>query len=185
MLHNYLRIFVPIFGLSINVLLQICIARYMPKSGLMKSILWGFCLGFLALFLSEVYVYSADGIALSELPAIFIAHSITYISFAYCYFHFINLGETARRIRIIRELRNSDDGLALEQILERYNAKTIIDIRISRLINNKQISIKDGRCYIDNPAVLLAARLLAVLKYLLLGRKMHYGGYDETDSYSG
>ena len=28
----------------------------------------------------------------------------------YCYFHFVNLGETARRVRIVRELWQSEDN---------------------------------------------------------------------------
>ncbi len=139
--------------------------------GLVKSIFLGFFAGFLALALLGRHIYSVQAFANREAISIFIVHSISYICLSYGYFHFINLGETARRIRILRELNNSNNGLTLEELLKRYNAKTIVDVRIIRLINNRQIVVKNKRYYIGNPAVFFMARFLVVLKFMLLGKK--------------
>lgn len=171
MVYNYLRIFLPIIGLASNVLVQICIARYIPKTGLMKSIFLGFFAGFLTFVLLECHICSAQAFANKEAISVFIVHSIAYIFLSYGYFHFINLGETARRIRILRELNNSNNGLTLEEILRRYNARTIVDVRITRLVNNRQIVVKNGRYHIGKPIMLLAAKFLMVLKFVLLGKK--------------
>lgn len=169
--YNYIRICIPLFSLACNVLIQVCFARYIVKLGLMKSIFLGFVLGFLALGVFEAYVYQAQVFPGKEALVNFVVHSMAYTALAYCYFHFINLGETARRIRILRELQNSDNGLSLEEILKRYNAKSIIDVRISRLINNGQIKLRNEKYYIDNPTVLYAAKFLAALKFIFLGKR--------------
>ena len=90
------------------------------------------------------------------------------------YFHFINLGETARRIRILRELHEPPDGLTLDGLLARYNAQEIIERRISRLIETHQIVLRDGRYFIGKPFVLWMARSLVVLKFILLGKHSEF-----------
>lgn len=92
----------------------------------------------------------------------------------YCYFHFINLGETARRIRILRELYDRKEGLSMEEIFKRYNAKEIFERRIARLINNGQIIYKDGKYYIGKPIMLLMAKMIVTMKLILLREKSEF-----------
>ena len=96
------------------------------------------------------------------------------MSLEYCYFNFINLGETARRIRILRELYDSKKGLSMAEILERYNAKNIVEKRLSRLINHGQIIDKNDKYYIGNPIMLLIARIIVTMKLILLGKKSEF-----------
>ena len=96
---------------------------------------------------------------------------VTYFALGYCYFHFINLGETARRIRILRELQESKNGLTLEGILKRYNALAIINVRLQRMISNKQIVLQAGRYYIGSPLMLYMAKTLIFFKWVLLRRR--------------
>ena len=48
---------------------------------------------------------------------------MTYGVLSFGYFHFINLGETARRIRIIREIDAAGRPLTREVILDRYTPR--------------------------------------------------------------
>ena len=107
----------------------------------------------------------------------FSANFIIYASLGYCYFHFINLGETARRIRILREIYDSKDGLTMEEILQKYNSKEIVDKRIGRLINNGQVLYKNGRYYIGNPTMLIITKIIVAMKLLLLGRRSEFDSY--------
>ena len=93
----------------------------------------------------------------------------------YCYFNYINLGETARRIRILREIYDSKEGLSMEEILKRYNAKEIIERRIKRLLKNRQIIYKDGKYYIGKPIMLVIAKIIVIMKVILLGKKSEFG----------
>ncbi|NIP99144.1 MAG: hypothetical protein GWM98_01035, partial [Nitrospinaceae bacterium] len=85
---------------------------------------------------------------------------LIFAALGYCYFHFVNLGETARRIRIVRELEESPDGLTLPQLLERYNARMILRVRVRRLVDNGQLILREGRYFIGNPTLLLISRTI-------------------------
>jgi len=96
---------------------------------------------------------------------------IIYSSLGYCYFHFINLGETARRIRILRELYESNGGLTLDKILKRYNAEAMVELRLQRLISSGQIILKDGRLHVGKPVLSFISKIIILMKLILLGRK--------------
>jgi len=174
MLNNYLIVFIPVVGLLINVLIQIGSFRAFPKLGLLTSVLLGFTVGFLGAFLLEGYLCTVQLMELKDSIAIFIINIVAYFSLAYCYFHFINLGETARRIRILRELKEAPQGLSLNEILNRYNAREIIERRISRLIQTGQIKLKNEKFYIGKPLVLVMAKFIVVSKIILLGKKSEF-----------
>lgn len=139
-----------------------------------KSLILGFLGGFLCLLILEFYIFSILKSLLIDFYLVFVANVITYSALGYCYFHFINWGETSRRIRILRELYESDNGLTFAEILERYNAKEIIQVRFLRLLANGQIIIKDGSLFIGKKTVLLIAKIVVFLKLLILGKKSEF-----------
>lgn len=145
----------PAIGLAFNCLVQVRACRRDKR--LLSSVYRGFAGGAAACAL-------ACGFGAALLPAL-----VTYAALGYCYFHFINLGETARRIRLLRELaEGGPDGLSKEQLLAGYNAKGILAARLERLLNNSQIVEKDGRYYLGGRAVFGMARILLLMKRLLL-----------------
>ena len=148
--------------------------RTSSNIGLLNSLFLGFISGVLLLSILELRISLTGLIPAKETIALFIAHLITYVSMGYCYFHFVNLSETARRIRILRELRDSPEGLDLDQLLARYNARDIIERRIQRLIKNGQIILKNDKYYIAKPVMLLIANILLVLKWIILGKKSEF-----------
>lgn len=162
---NYLNVFSPIIGLAVNAVSSICIFRYSRKVSLLKSLFIAFGLGISILLIIDFWAFFNG--CLASLSNIFV-NIITYSALSYCYFHFVNLGETARRVRILRELYDSKEGLSMKEILERYNAKEIIEIRMKRLINNGQVVVRNGRYYIGGGAVLFMARVIDAMKSMLL-----------------
>lgn len=171
---NYLHLFSPIISLGINAICQVCVVRYINKFSLLKSIFLGFGFGLWILLLVEMYYLVKLESSLLEKACSLSANIVAYIALGYCYFHFINLGETARRIRIIRELYESNDGLSLDELLARYNAKEIIERRLSRLINNRQIILKDGRYYIANLTMLFITKIIVGMKLVILGKRSEF-----------
>lgn len=174
-LADYFSIFIAVICLICNVLVQIITYRCFPKQGLLKSVFFGFGAGILVLFYWELRGYWAINIFSKEIIASTAVYLITYISLGYCYFHFINLGETARRIRILRELKDASGGLALNQVLARYNAQEIFENRISRLLKNGQIILVNDKYYIGKPFLLYMARFLVFLKFILMRKKDESG----------
>lgn len=153
----------PLIGLCLNASFQICAFKSFLKSALLKSVVFGFFAGGCCLFLL--------GLVIADRAGVIVENMIVYILFSYCYFHFINLGETSRRIRILRELTESDHGLSWAQLLARYNAQEIMERRLRRLIKNGQVIVTNDQFHIGRPFVLWMAYALMFLKRVLLGKR--------------
>lgn len=166
MIDNLVKIFMPIVFFVINVLIQVIIYRYQSvfglQKGLLKTELMGYLSGLLFLFLILIF-HSNINVSIS------IVNLIIYTALSYCYFHFINLSITARRIRIVRELYKYENGLTKKEILKRYNAKDMVDARINRMINSGQVLNNNGRLYIGKPILLLIAKTIVLMRVLIIG----------------
>ncbi|MFA4992785.1 MAG: hypothetical protein WC571_02340 [Candidatus Omnitrophota bacterium] len=164
-------VILPLVSLLVNVVTQILSFRMAPKIGLLKSIFLGFFAGFCSLFIFEILYSGLPGRLFRHGISSGITNMVIYVLLGYCYFHFVGLGETARRIRMLIEIFRSKDGLSLDEILSKYNAREILDKRMGRLISNGQLICREGRYFIGKPAVLFIAGAATFLKLLLLGRK--------------
>jgi hypothetical protein len=167
-----IKVLSPVIALMINVIFQILFLRYVPKKGLLKTVFLGFACGYLFLLVLHTFVFLCLTNSLADALCTFIANSLIYAALGYCYFHFVNLGETARRIRILRELYDSENkALSLVEILERYNAKDIVEVRLNRLLGSGQVIFDKKRYYIGKPVVLLMAKIMMMIKFILIGKK--------------
>ncbi len=162
---EYFIILIPLIGLALNSLSQVIIIRYIKKIGMLKSIISGFFIGLVSVIYLELSVQGRF------LLIDFVTNLLIYISLGYCYFHFINLGETARRIRILIEIYNSKSNLSLEEILSKYNAKLITDARLKRLVSNKQIKESVAKYYISNQTMVFFSKIINLMKLIILTRK--------------
>jgi len=165
------HIFSPVLGLLINVISQIIVTRYVKKLGLLKSVLLGFLVGLTIVFTIEIAHNLMSHSIISELIADLALNIITYAALGYCYFHFVNLGETARRVRIVRELLDSKDGLSMSEILENYNASEIISVRLQRLLKNKQIIQRNDKYVIGKSIILYITKIIIMMKITFLGKQ--------------
>src|SRR5215472_13565550 len=115
-----------------DVIAQITWLRCFPAGGIYRSMVCGFIVGAAVLIaLSLVWRDRPIGAHLADLGM--------YVCFAYVYFHWNNMGETGRRVRLLIELANAPAGLTRRQLLARYSAKEIVDRRISRLLESSQV----------------------------------------------
>ncbi|MBI5872810.1 MAG: hypothetical protein HZB36_01530 [Candidatus Omnitrophica bacterium] len=162
MTQGWLDFLAPLAGLFCNSLAHIVSFRFISRGRMLVSLVAGFFFGLFCFLLFSIgYTF--------EFPVL-AQNFLTYIFLSYGYFHFVNLGETARRIRLLRELMDSEGGLTLDQIGSRYNAQEILSRRLERLVKNGQVVLKDGRCFIAKPTVLFIAKMMLFLKHLLLER---------------
>src|SRR5207244_12349323 len=105
---------------------------------------------------------------------------LTYVVLAYCYvIGFFNLGESARRIRLLIDLHQAGRrGLTLDEILSTYNARLIVDVRLHRMITGGQVRQQDGVYYTRSRLMLASARLLVWLKIAFLGSRSELDAAD-------
>ena len=101
-----------------------------------------------------VYLFLADTI---QIPSPIIYTATTYIALCYCYFHIFNMSETARRVRILREI---DCGKSLSELSGVYQSGRMLENRLERLLATGQIKLSDGRYFIRSRTLLYAAKLL-------------------------
>jgi len=116
---------IPIICFPLNVLFQVVSYRVIPKIGLLKTELSGFVFGLFGLFIMEAITFSTFPISTINVFSVLITNLIIYLSLSYCYFHFVNLAVTARRIRLLRDLNNSEDGMTMDEILLQYNSTSL------------------------------------------------------------
>ena len=88
-------------------------------------------------------------------------------SFLYAYFHFFNMSETARRIRMLLQLQLKG-ALQAEEIKEEYSPVSMVRARLNRLVETGQIIKKsDDQYYIASFFLLKIAFLIVVCRSLL------------------
>jgi len=167
----YFNILIPILSLCFNILTQIFSYKYILKKKLLKSEYLGCLCGFIFLIVCELAL--GEG-SFKEWLFLVFANLIIYACFSYCYFTFINMGETARRIRLLRELYDAPFGLTQEEILKRYNAEEVINIRMSRLLNNGQITLRNERYFVSSPIMLSISKILVLMKLIVLGKESEF-----------
>ncbi len=169
----YLQIGIAIFALAVNVVVQIAFVRWVPGVGLLKSIFIGFGTGLIFLLGLETYFgFLFDVWDVS--PPYMLMHTLTYCALGYCYFHFINLGQTARRIRILREMDDAGGVMTRDQLLQRYNANEMVEKRFSRLLRSGQVIEREDRLFIGNTTLLRMAQIMVLMKRLILGKTSEF-----------
>jgi len=168
-----IHLMIPVFGLAVNVFTQLLSVRILPGLGLLKSVFTGFATGGMVVLSAELYVSGGQSFHRDVIPMI-IANVIIYGALGYCYFHFINLGITARRIRILRELYTADSGLSLKELLKRYNSGDMITKRLDRLLGSGQIVCRDDKYHIGKPVMLMMSKTIVTLKLIILGKKSEF-----------
>jgi hypothetical protein len=159
----------PLAGLAANCAVQLTSFRLL-RVKLLKSIVIGFGAG---LAVDAALVCWACALA-SARPSDWVGQIavtlLTVAALGYGYFHFINLGETARRVRILREFVEAGGTLDEAGLLRRYNGAQIVQIRLQRLLSSGQVSLREGRYALCDPTVARMASIIRLLKQLLLGR---------------
>jgi hypothetical protein len=158
----------PVAGLVANCATQLFSFRFLGVK-LLKSIFVGFCMG-----LAVNIVLVCDGCRLASAPPAewvgqLLVTLATVAALGYGYFHFINLGETARRVRILREFVEAGGTLDEAGLLRCYNGAQIVRVRLDRLVASGQVTFRDGRYLLGKPTVARMAGLIRTLKRLLLG----------------
>lgn len=138
-----------------------------------SSIAMGFASGGILASTFADAAMRASGVGAAWTVALWIT---TYFTLVYCYLAGVfNPGESARRIRLLIELRAAGArGMTLDEILTVYDARVIIRARLDRMLAGGQIVERGGRYFIGRPVMLALAKVMVVLKVVLLGAKTEF-----------
>lgn len=152
-----------------NIVFQVVIFRFRSDLTLVISLVLGFFCGISALLVMETAFLMRNGDSAAQILAMTTVSAVILFCLSYGYFQLLNIGEASLRIRILREIDASPDGLTEEQILSKYGAKEIIETRLRRLITTRQVICRDGRYFCGRPKVLYVAKTLRFFKKLVFG----------------
>jgi len=167
---------VPFVALLACIVAHVLVSRALPELPRHHGLVLGALAGLAALAgLGWGLASQADR---TDRMGLGVAWTLTYMSLVYWYvFGFFNLGESARRIRLLVELRAAGErGLTRAEILAAYNARMIVDARLGRLLAGGQVVERDGRYFIGKPLMLCGAKALVLLKLVFLGAPSEFAG---------
>src|SRR5512145_1901063 len=155
----------PVLGGLVNVATQILLCRS-GRVGLMGSIFLGFAPGLLATL--AAHAIPAEPSLWQGVPA----NVVIYVCGGYTYFHLLNMGETARRIRLLRELSGADaQGLTGAELAARYNSAEMLARRLDRLIGQGIVREDKGRLFLVKRGALVMTGMVGLFKAIVLGRE--------------
>lgn len=161
---------VPVAGI-LAVLVSHVVASQCRRDGFLETVALAFGAGSFLTLVFQAVVFVLCPLPRAEAMAYSVTNLLIYGSCLYVYANFVNMGETARRIRLLTELREAPGGLSREELLRRYNAQEIVTKRLDRLCITGQIERRGG-VFVTRPSVMLrVARFVAAAKVFLLGKK--------------
>ena len=168
------ELFIPLGSFIINVFIQLSMNLFNKKCGLLKSEYYGFIGGILFLIFFEGLFNYFFFTKVIQLEIVIITNILIYCCLGYCYFHFINLSVTARRIRLLRLIFSHEKGITYPEILKVYNAKIMIDNRLKRLVDSGQIVKNRKNYFIGNSTMLVITKIVLLLKIIVIGKKSEF-----------
>ncbi len=133
----------------------------------------GFFLGAFSLCIVDFLVFPHPPYFLDCL-AEFAVRLLSYAGLSYCYFHFVNLGQSSIRVRIYSEVVNNPMGLKIDTLKQDYNETTLVKTRLQRLTSSGDVVEHDGRYFVGRYRLVVVARILFFAKQLLLGKKSEF-----------
>lgn len=121
------------------------------------------------LLLAGVWAVSqAEGRGAADAAGMLAFAFVVFNGIAYSYFHFFNMSETARRIRMLIQIQQDGGEMRRENLIGTYTPENMVQVRLARLTQMHQISRSDdGRYRIASRFLLTVAYAMEWVKYVL------------------
>jgi hypothetical protein len=146
-----------LFAAPVWILLtHIVLARALPRLAPQVVAIGAGLLGVLPTGLLVASLASLSPAALLRMPVAVTYVGVVYACLAYAYFHLFNMSETARRIRILREL-HAAGSLSAADIARVYSGAAVLEARFDRLVATGQLEVRGGRFVRAGRTLYLAA----------------------------
>lgn len=105
--------------------------------------------------------------------------SALFAALLFCawWFIFLNLVqsfESSLRVNVLRQLLRDGGSLDHAAFFARYNDRSLIELRLARLLRSGTVVVRDGRFFVVSTAAKSMANLFRGLKLLVLGRASEF-----------
>jgi hypothetical protein len=158
-----------LLGLACNFLGHSLAAILTAGRRVALAVMAGFVTGLVAAAVCTGLGFSCRAFAPADILAYSAFNLVIYLALSYDYFNFVNLNMVSLRIRVLQELLAADAGLSQDDLLRQYNAEELISRRIVRLMELGYLLEQEGRYQHRGVGLLLLARIITSLKWLVLG----------------
>lgn len=164
----------PVAGLAADFVCHVLASWLSRERRPFPCLLAGSAGGLLVMAALSVWGLAGMGAAWADWLALLAFNGVTYLALAYGYFNFVQLNITSLRIRILQELLDAEHGLTVDELVGRYGARELVEKRITRLTARNLIVLKDGRFYCRASPLLLVARVINLMKFVVLNKRPRY-----------
>jgi len=164
---------IPLLSVLVNLLVQVFSFRYWKGSNYFLTIMLGFGVGLAAFIVMET-LFLWEDFSTDLLLTALLVNTPIYICLAYCYYSFIQLGQTSIRIRLYAEIASKQDGLSAEEVAKEYSDDSLIAVRIQRLVESGDLIDRNGAFFIGRRRLPLIGDILFAAKRFLLGKTSEF-----------
>jgi hypothetical protein len=134
----------------------VALLRWRPYTGIYLGTAYATLFGFLLLLPNAFFFTRSTEYLLNDI--------LIYICAMYVFFHFNNMGETARRVRILNELSAAGGCLAINELIIKYDCEEQLSRRISKMIKSDQLIELNGRLFLKKRHIFYASLFIYFLK---------------------
>ncbi len=160
----------PVLALAANVVAQVLLVRLRKGAHFLRSVVEGCLAGAGLLVVLEGTRLFFQGISLETLALTLLVNAPAYLALSYCYFNFVNLGQSSVRIRIYARIAEAPAGLLMEEIAREYNESALLQLRLHRLNESGDMVEKNGVFHTNRRRLVWIAAVIFKIKQFLLGK---------------
>jgi hypothetical protein len=164
----------PIAAILINLATQIVLYRTRRGREYFRSIIEGFFAGAIALAGSEAFFILSEHALTDRLILALAVNGPIYFCLSYCYYSFVQLGQTSIRIRMYTEIALRPSGVMISEIEREYDEKGLTEVRLQRLLESGDVIERDGNYFIGRTRLLHIAHVIFAAKHFLLRKKSEF-----------
>jgi len=159
-----LLLFSPLVLMAIHALAVRWNARTRSETSQQKLLVKVIALVNLPILAAAYLVVGRNGFS----PATLLYAALCFNAFGYCYFHFFNMSETARRVKIVISIRKGK-VLSFDEFDTTYAPEEALRVRLERLEQLSQIRRGDDGKYRMKSSLFFRVSYLVILFRYLLG----------------
>jgi len=164
---------IPLLSVLVNLIVQVFSFRYWKGSNYFLTIMLGFGVGLAAFVVMET-LFLWEDFSTDHLLTALLVNTPIYICLAYCYYSFVQLGQTSIRIRLYAEIASKTDGLSAEEVAREYSDDSLVAVRIQRLVESGDLIDRNGAFFIGRSRLPLIGDILFAAKRFLLGKTSEF-----------
>jgi hypothetical protein len=173
-LGQYFLLLTPVAALAVNVVAQVLLVRLQRGRHFLRAQTGGILVGGIALIVFDIFAVTRFDTAGETLALSLLINIPTYLALSYCFFNFVNLGQTSIRIRIYSEIAAYPNGMPTEEIAREYQDDVLMRVRLQRLVESGDVVQKCDRYFVGRTRLVRLGNLIFAAKRFVLGKASEF-----------